>query len=138
MSEVTMALPRLDDVNRFFWQSGQDGKLRFQRCESCATWRHPPTVRCPRCGADSLAPTAVEGAGTVISYTINHQAWLPGMVVPYTIILVEFDDAPGVRLTSNFTDPAVEAHIGQKVRVEFQQREDVWLPRFAPIEEHAA
>jgi len=138
MSEVTMALPRLDDVNRFFWQSGQDGKLRFQRCGSCGTWRHPPTVRCPTCGEDALVPTAVEGAGTVISYTINHQAWLPGMVVPYAIILVEFGDAPGVRLTANFADPATEARIGQKVAVEFEQREDVWIPQFVPIGERAA
>lgn len=83
-------------------------------------------------------PTAVEGTATVISYTVNHQAWLPGMVVPYTIILVEFDDAPGVRLTANFADPASEARIGQRVAVEFEQREDVWIPQFVPIEERAA
>jgi Predicted nucleic-acid-binding protein containing a Zn-ribbon len=80
----------------------------------------------------------VAGTGTVISYTVNHQAWLPGMIVPYTIILVEFDDAPGVRLTANFANPATEAHIGQKVSVKFHQREDVWIPQFVPIEERAA
>ncbi len=40
-------LPRLDDANRFFWTSGEDGHLRFLRCAACRHYVHPPSPRLP-------------------------------------------------------------------------------------------
>lgn len=34
-------LPRLDDLNRFYWTSGEDGVLRMLRCQDCSFWVHP-------------------------------------------------------------------------------------------------
>src|SRR3974377_1155850 len=55
-------LPRLDELNRFFWTSGGDGRLRFQRCGACAKLVHPPGPRCPYClEPGTLAPSEVSG-----------------------------------------------------------------------------
>ena len=35
-------LPRLDQSNRFFWESGSDGHLHLLRCQECKTFVHPP------------------------------------------------------------------------------------------------
>jgi uncharacterized OB-fold protein len=126
-------LPRVDDTNRFFWESGADGTLRFQRCEACETFVHPPAPRCPFCLTDSLVPTAVSGRATVASYTVNHQQWVPG-ADPYVIAWVAIDEDPAVRLTTNLVgldDAAVERlEVGAPVEVLFEHHEDVWLPLF--------
>src|SRR5579863_2596414 len=93
-------LPRVDDDNRFFWESGRDGTLRFKRCPSCETFVHPPAPRCPFCLVDSLVVTPVSGRGTLASFTVNHQQWIPG-AEPYVVAWVAIDEAPEVRLTTN-------------------------------------
>jgi len=126
-------LPQLDDTNRFFWTSGQTGALQVLRCGDCAHWIHPPAPICPACQRAHLAPAAVSGMATVQAVTINHQAWVPGIEVPYAIAIVELDEQPGLRLTTNVVDvPVEQVRIGQRVRVAFEQREDVWLPVFTP------
>lgn len=127
-------LPQLDDSNRFFWTSGADGVLRILRCDRCEYWVHPPAPICPKCLSTQQTPTAVSGMGTVAAVTINHQAWIPGMQVPFVVAIVELDEQEALRLTTNIVGAAIETvHIGQRVRVTFDHREDVWLPLFTPV-----
>lgn len=124
--------PALDDTNRFFWTSGEDGRLRFLRCATCGYWLHPPGPRCPRCGSRELAPEAVSGRGEVWSYTVNHQSW-DGSPDPYAIVLVALPEQDGLRLTSNLVHCPVESvRIGMPVRVCFEQHDQVWFPLFEP------
>ena len=124
--------PTLDDDNRFFWTSGQDGRLRILRCRSCGYYLHPPLPRCPACGGRDLAPEAVSGQGEVFSYTVNHQSW-DGDTDPYAIVLVALPEQDGLRLTSNLVNcPPGEARIGLPVRVVFEQNDRVWFPVFEP------
>lgn len=126
-------LPLLDGNNRFFWTSGQTGALQMLRCDDCQHWVHPPAPICPECQRAHLEPTAVSGMATVQALTINYQAWVPGIELPYAIAIVELDEQAGLRLTTNVVGvPVEEVHIGQRVRVAFEQREDVWLPVFTP------
>ena len=124
--------PALDDDNRFFWTSGQDGRLRFQRCQACGYYLHPPIPRCPRCGGREIAPEAVSGKGEVLSYTVNHQSW-DGSTEPYAIAIVGFPEQEGLRLTTNVVGcPPDDVHIGMAVRVAFEQHDEVWFPLFEP------
>jgi uncharacterized OB-fold protein len=84
-------LPRLDSENRFFWTSGADGKLRFLRCQECATFIHPPRPVCRKCLSENVAPEVVAGTGTIDTYTVNHQEWRPGLEVPYVIARAKFE-----------------------------------------------
>ena len=126
-------LPRLDDLNRFFWTSGADGRLRFQRCGDCTKLVHPPAPRCPYCLVEgSLAPTEVSGRGTLHSFTVNHQQWFPG-ADPYVVGLVTIAEQDDVRLTTNVVDcDADDVRIGMAVEVAFEHHDDVWLPLFRP------
>ena len=70
----------------------------------------------------------------VDTFTVNHQAWGPGQEVPFVIARVAVDGAPGVILTTNIIGCPVEAvDIGDRVRVVFEQHEDVWIPLFEKV-----
>jgi uncharacterized protein len=126
-------LPRLTDENTFFWQAGKSGKLHFIRCDACGYYVHPPVPICPRCKSREVAPCAVSGKATVASYTINHQIWERGLEAPYVIAIVEIAEQRDLRLTTNIVNCAPgEVKIGMRVRVLFDEREDVWLPLFEP------
>jgi uncharacterized OB-fold protein len=127
-------LPRLDSDNRFFWTSGADGKLRFLQCGVCATFVHPPRPVCPHCLSEDVKPAAVAGTGIVDTFTINHQKWRPDLEVPFVIARVAIDGAPGVILTSNIVGCAPDqVEFGDKVKVTFEQQDDVWIPLFEKV-----
>jgi len=123
-------LPRLDDANRFFWTAGSKGMLEFLRCGSCRKYVHPPSPVCPYCLEGELAPEAVSGRGTILSFTVNHQQWIPGSE-HYVIALVEIAEQPDVRLTTNLVGcDEADVYVSMPVEVTFEQHEDVWLPLF--------
>jgi uncharacterized OB-fold protein len=126
-------LPRLNDRNRAFWTGGEHGELRFVRCQRCGYYLHPPTPICPRCHSKELAPEAVSGRGTLFTYTVNHQNWMPGPPLPYVIAIVSIPEQEGLRLTTNLVDVDPDAiEIGMPVEVTFEHHEDVWIPLFRP------
>jgi uncharacterized protein len=127
-------LPRLDAENRPFWTGGAVGELRIMRCQDCQTFIHPPRPVCRNCLSENVAPQAVAGTGAVDTFTINYQKWHPAAEVPYIIARVALDGVPGVYLTTNIIGCAVdEVDIGDRVRVTFQQQDDVYLPLFEKI-----
>jgi uncharacterized protein len=126
-------LPRLDETNRFFWTSGEEGVLRFLRCSGCGLLVHPPGPVCPYCLERNLDPHEVSGLGTITSFTVNHQQWIPGSD-PYVIGLVTIAEQEDVRLTTNIVGAdADEIRIGMEVEVTFEAHDDVWLPLFRPV-----
>ncbi len=130
-------LPELTDRNRGFWTGGEHGELRFLRCESCGTYVHPPVPLCPEDHSKKLAWTAVSGRASVAAFTVNHQPWMPGPELPYVVAIVEIEEQPSVRLSTNIVNcPPEEVRIGMPVRVVFQHypEEDggVWIPLFEP------
>lgn len=137
-------LPRITDRNRHFWHGGARGELRFLRCRSCGDYVHPPVPICPECRGTDLAPEAVSGRATLATYTINHQAWMPGPELPYVVAIVEVVEQPSVRLTTNLVNcPHDAIRIGMPVKVVFEHHDDpdepdgpgVWIPLFEPDEE---
>lgn len=126
-------LPELTDQNGFFWHSGADGQLRFLGCSGCGFLVHPPGPVCPRCLTRTLAPVAVSGRATVAAFTINARSWIPGFVdPPYVVAVVELDEQPDVRLTTQIVNCAEDVRIGMPVRVTFEAHEDVYVPLFEP------
>jgi acetyl-CoA acetyltransferase/uncharacterized OB-fold protein len=126
-------LPLLTLENEFFWTSGADGRLRFQQCQSCSAFIHPPQPVCRYCHGHSLTPTAVSGFATLIGFTVNHRFSLPGLPAPYVVAQVAIEEDPRVRLTTNVVecDPSV-LRLGMRMEVVFEQAGDVWLPLFRP------
>jgi uncharacterized protein len=126
--------------SEFFWNSAAAGKLVYQLCTDCSTGRHPPQPRCGRCGSRSFAWKESGGRGKIWSFVVVHAPTLPAFqeLTPFPVILVELDDAPGVRLLGNLgaaegaeinTVPAHEYDIGTPVRVSFRDQDgQVVLP----------
>lgn len=131
-----MPAPAVTEDTRPFWEACRRGVLAIQRCTGCGAWRHPPSPVCWRCRSFAHEWAAVSGRGTVYSHALVHRAFLPALEerVPYVVLVVALDDAPGVRLVSNLVDaPPTAARIGLAVEVVFEEMgPELVVPRFRP------
>ncbi len=125
-------LPPLTDDNREFWTSGARNELRIPWCEPCARFVFPTSLTCPSCGGATEYRT-VSGQGTIYTFTVNRQPYHPDVEPPYVIAIVELDEQPDLRFTTNIVDCADDdLAIGLPVHVVFEQHGDVFVPLFAP------
>lgn len=125
----TPYLPPLDIAQPYlpehqaFWAHCQRRELRFQRCDSCEAWRHPPAPVCPECGSAAcrwdLAPQRAE----LFSYTVVHHPSAPALrqTVPYNVAIVAFPELGDIRVVSNVIDAAPgEMRIGMPLQLVWQ------------------
>ena len=96
-------LPKLDDHNRTFWTGGADGQLHIAWCDRCRLWVQPPGADCPDCGG-ALVDRPVSGRGSVFTYTVNYQPYMPNVPVPYVIAIVELEEQADLRIATNIVD----------------------------------
>jgi len=135
MPSWTRPRPRLDAYNRAFWTGGADGKLMIVKCNDCGEHTHPPQPLCRHCLSENLAPSEVSGKGRIDTFTVNHQAWAPGMEVPFVIARVRLDDAPDVILTTNIVNcPQDSVRFDDPVRVVFEEQEGIFYPLFEKVD----
>ena len=127
-------LPEVTPGNEHFWRGGAAGELRFLRCRACKTFIHPPAPVCPRCLGGELGPEPVSGGARLVTYTENHHPWIPGFDPPYWIAIVEIEEQPGLRLTTNLVGLGErEPQIGMPLQVVFEDAgEGIFLPLFEP------
>ena len=126
--------PKLDLENTAFWTGGAGGKLNITKCGDCGQYTHPPRIICRHCQSENVAPDAVAGTGVIDTFTINHQPWAKGLEVPFVIARVALDGVPGVYLTTNIVNCAVEdVQFDDKVRVVFEQQDDIFYPLFERV-----
>jgi acetyl-CoA acetyltransferase/uncharacterized OB-fold protein len=131
--KVRRLLPQPTLASAAFWSSGADSVLRISHCADCGHWFHPPMPTCPGCRSRSVSLDPVSGRGTIVGVTVNHQPWLASFPPPYVIAIVAIEEDDGARLTTNIVGcPPDQVRIGQRVRVLFEQQEEVWIPLFEP------
>jgi len=124
-------LPKINEMNRYFWCGGEDGRLHILRCKSCGTYIHPYAARCPNCRSADLAPAPVSGRGRVVSFTVNHQQWLPNVPLPYVVAVVELEEQSNIRLMTNMPRTPIEkVRHDMPVKVFFERHGDIHLPLF--------
>ena len=117
-------LPALDARNRAWFTSGQ---LALQACAACGSVQFPPEDACRRCGGFEFGTRASAGTGRVESVAVVHHAVHPALRphVPYAVVLVSLDDAPGVHLLGNVLNRAPDQiAIGERARVTFEETRD--------------
>lgn len=111
-----------------FWVAAREGRLVAAQCGDCAHFRMPPTPYCPHCQSQNTQWPTLAGTGTVYSYAVCNRSPFPGVEdFIYIPIVVELDDAPGIRLVSNLVgiDPE-QVKIGMAVSVEWNSINDDW------------
>jgi uncharacterized protein len=114
--------PAVTEETAPFWDAARQGRLLVERCSSCGAESFPPRGMCRTCRSRATEPVEITSRGHVYSFTVNHQRWLPGLEVPYAIVLVEFTDHPGVRVVGRLRGcPPEAAAIGLEVDVGFEE-----------------
>lgn len=119
-----------------WWEAAAAHRLVVQRCRECETTRHPPGPLCPRCRSFDHEWEELSGRGTVYTYTVVHQAFVPSLadVLPYIVVAVDLEGGDGVRLVSNLVDCRPEdACVGLPVELVWEDLgPELALPRFRP------
>src|SRR5579871_1533903 len=124
--------PAITEETRPFWDAAAEGRLVVEGCDDCGAEWFPPRGRCRTCRSERVHPVEIAGPGRIHSFTVNHQRWLPDLEVPYVLVLVEFDDHPGIRILGRLrgAEPDQVA-IDQAVDVGFEPGPDgVAIPSF--------
>lgn len=124
-----------------FWAGCARHELLVQHCGACDAPRFPPRPMCPRCRSLEARWKPVSGRATIWSFVVPHPPLLPAYaeLAPYNVIVVALDEDPTLRMVGNLlarpdgpineVDPATIS-IGARVRVAFQEVDDVTLPRW--------
>lgn len=115
-----------------FWEATARGELRVQRCDECGTLRFPPSPRCAECASDRHTWVPVSGQGRVLSWTRTHHPFGPSFRdrVPYTIVLVELAEQPGLAMFGNLV-PEGDIASGDTVQAVFTPTEGGTLVNWA-------
>jgi len=100
--------PVADRDTQPFWDAVAERRLVVQRCSKCGRWIWQPRPLCPTCHAADPVWTDVSGDARVVSWTVLHPPVLTVWhdKLPFVILLVELDDAPGVRMIGQLVDAA--------------------------------
>jgi uncharacterized OB-fold protein len=118
-------LPVPDDSSAAFWSAAAEHVLTVARCGQCGQFAMPPDVVCPHCRTTDpgfeYAP--VSGRGTVRSWTVVRQAFLPGFDddLPFVLVDVELAEQVDLRLIGRLLNGVdAELHVGDGVVVSFE------------------
>jgi uncharacterized OB-fold protein len=113
--------PAVTDETAAFWTAAAEGRLVVEGCGRCGAESFPPRGMCRRCRGREMSPVEITGRGRVYSFTVNHQRWMPDLEVPFTIVLVEFPDHPGVRVAGRLRGRSPEdVRIDDEVEIGFE------------------
>lgn len=104
---VSTLLPDVEwPVTREFWDGTAQGELRFPGCVDCGLHQWYPRVLCRSCMSDEFTWEKVDPEGTVYSYSVVHRPFVEGSEasLPFAVVLLQFDAAPGVTFITNLAD----------------------------------
>jgi uncharacterized OB-fold protein len=129
-------VPQPAPLAEFFWDAVAQGRLDILRCDDCGHYVHYPRPICDVCLGEALTPSTVSGRGTVYAWTAVMQAFHPYFVdkLPYLLAVVELDEQPGLKVTTNLVDVAEDkVWCGLPVEVVFTEIcPGLVLPFFRP------
>jgi len=130
-------VPVVDERSAGFWAAAAAHELALARCSRCGRLTHPPDVACPHCLSTEpdFSYVPVDGRGTVRSWTVLRDSFLPGFAadIPFVLVDVELDAQADLRLIGRLVDgPDAPLRIGDRVVTVFDDRGDgVAVPEFA-------
>ena len=128
-------LPDVDDpVMCAFWDGARAGKLMLQREPATGAVHWPPKPMYWK-GGGRLEWFQATGRGTIYSWVVGHEPFLPAFrhLLPLVMVLVEVAEGP--RLVGYMVNVRPEEmRFGMPVRVVFERLNDrVTLPVWEPV-----
>ena len=129
-----------DEASTPFFDAAADGRLLIRRCAACGHWIAPylrmgvTLDRCPACTSDRLDWAEASGRGTLVTWTVVHQA---GRRTPdderdaHPVGVVELEEGPW--LTARLDADGTDLRAGLELEVAFvRPGEGEPVPVFAP------
>jgi uncharacterized OB-fold protein len=135
-SEASRPVPVPDERSEPFWRAAAEHVLTVARCSRCGVFAIPPDIVCPNCTSEDpeFQFEPVSGRGTVRSWTVVRQSFLPGFDddVPFVLVDVELEEQVELRMIGRLTDgPEAPLRLGAKVTIAFEDlAEHVAVPAF--------
>lgn len=137
MTAGSRPVPVPDDISAPFWEAAAEHGLVLARCSRCQAFSHPPDLACLNCGSTDpdFVFTPVDGGGTVRSWTVVRQSFLPGFDVPFVLVDVELDIQSDLRMIGRLVDgPEAALSTGSAVSLVFEDiAPHVSVPAFALV-----
>ena len=132
-------LPIPDEESLVFWEGCRRQRLLIQQCNTCSTFRFPPSPLCPSCLGSLTTWQEDPGTGEIVTFCVYYTelagpAWRAHL--PYIVVVAELWYS-GVKMLSNLVcdDPQV-VRIGLQVRVGFEAVDaSTTLPKFFLLQE---
>jgi uncharacterized protein len=130
-------VPVPDELSAPYWSAAADHVLVLARCSRCGQLTHPPDVVCALCQHPDPAFTfeRVNGGGTIRSWIVVRQSFLPGFEdqLPLVLVDVALDAAAEIRLIGRLlAGDEATLTIGRRVQVAFEDLvPGVAVPAFA-------
>jgi uncharacterized OB-fold protein len=130
-------LPVADARSAEYWSAAARHVLALPRCADCGYLAFPPDVVCPHCRSANpqFAFEPVTGDGSIRSWAVVHDSFLPGFDadLPFVLVDVELDEQSDLRMIGRLLDgPSVALQVGDRVSVAFEDLDDtVSIPAFA-------
>lgn len=125
MTPATRPVPVPDERSAPFWEAAAAHVLTVARCARCETFSIPPDIVCSHCHSPDPAFVfePVSGRGSLRSWTIVRQSFLPGFDddLPFVLADVELEEQAELRMIGRLLDgPDAALHIGDRVTVAFE------------------
>jgi len=127
------SLPKINPVDRPYWQGAAAGKLLLQKCKACGKLQFFPRVVCVDCFCTDLDWVQAKGEGKVHSFSWvfvpRNPAFKEEVPICYATIVLD----EGVILESRIVGGRMrEVKLGDRVKVTFQETAspEIRLPVF--------
>lgn len=134
---MTRPLPRFPEPDTEpFWRATKEHKLIYAVDTETGKIVWYPRRYSPYSGSDAYDWKESTGEGTIYTYSVIRQNRNPAFkdLGAYAVAFVDLDE--GFRMMTGIVgvdDPTTDIHIGQRVRVQWEDHDEVSLPLFAPI-----
>ena|SRR5438309_8813760 len=113
-------LPKTTDPDTAgFFEAAGRGDVAVCACCTCAAVLHPPRAYCHHCGSWTIEWRVVAPRGRLYSWTTIERQPHAAFPAPYTVVLVELDEAPEVRVVG-WLPGAPELVAGMPMQASFE------------------
>ncbi|MCK2219622.1 zinc ribbon domain-containing protein [Actinomadura sp. ATCC 31491] len=123
--------PEPDRDSREWWERIARHEFAVQRCAGCGVDRFPARAFCPACRGEEWRWRAVEPEGRVESWIVARQPFVPGVAVPYVVVMVRLSAVPDGLAYGNWRGGR-EPRAGERVRGVYREEGDVTLVDWEP------
>lgn len=130
---ATRISPVTDDPESApFFAAAAENRLVVRCCTDCGAGIFPASVHCPKCGSFATRWKDLPGTARLYTWSTIHNQVHPGYPTPYTVIIVQVDGAPGVKMPGMLPGvPPLQADMPMQVWFE-KLPDGVVIPQWKP------